>query len=431
MRPRLIAAILIGRVRHGHSLARELPRQLASLAERERATVQALTFGCLRQFERIEAVLGQLLQKPFKPKDELVGDLMRVALFELLDAASPDYAVVDAAVTEAKALRAWSAGLVNACLRRFIRERVELLARVQATPAVRYGVPDWLLTQLRRHYPDDWERVTRAFSEPAALTLRVNLARCDRAEYLSLLAAAGIAAEGVAEVPSAITLAGSVEVTRLPQYAEGWIYVQDAGSQLAAGLLAPKPGERVLDACAAPGGKTTHLLECVDGAIDLLALESDPARLGRLEENLARAAYTARVLLADAGAPATWWDGQPFDRILLDAPCSATGVIRRHPDIKLLRREQDLATLAYEQARLLDALWETLRPGGSFIYTTCSILPAENARQINAFLERQGDAEGRLIDAEWGRPAGSGRQILPGESGMDGFFYAILDKKRE
>ncbi len=430
MKPRLIAAILIGRVRHGSSLARELPRQLVGLGERERTTVQALTFGCLRQIERVDALLARLLQKPFKRKDELIGDLMRIAVFELLDAATPDYAVVDAAVNEARAVRAWSAALVNACLRRFLRERDELLSQVNTDPAARFCLPDWLLKQLRRHYPNEWESIALALGSPGRLTLRINSAKCRRDDYLKLLEAAGVEAEPVPEAASAVALAAGLDVARLPHYADGWIYVQDAGAQLAGELLAPRPGERVLDACAAPGGKTTHLLELTDGALDLVALESDPSRLDRLKENLARSTYAARIQLADAGKPGEWWDGQCFDRILLDAPCSATGVIRRHPDIKLLRREQDIAALAFEQARLLDALWETLRPGGSFVYTTCSILPAENARQISAFLERQGDAEAHSINVAWGRPAGPGRQILPGEAGMDGFFYAILEKKR-
>ncbi len=429
MQARVVAAQLVGRVRGGASLSRELPRELVALPARERSTVQALVYGCLRLYERIDGVLSQLLRMPLKTKDEVIGDLLRIALFELLDAVTPEYAVVDGVVAEAKRLRPWSAGLVNACLRRFLRERAALLEQANRAPEARCLLPAWLLERLQHAWPDDWKRVAEAFAAPAPLTLRVNLARCEADEYARLLEQAGIGARRHPLVPGGLVLDRQVDVATLPNYAEGWIYVQDAGAQLAAPLLAPVVGERVIDACAAPGGKSIHLLEHTDGRLDLWALESDPARLVRLEENLARAHYGATVKLADAAAVESWWDGVPFHRVLLDAPCSGTGVIRRHPDIKRLRRDADIQALVQQQRRLLDALWRVLAPGGIFLYTTCSILPDENTHQISAFLQRHEDAEEVPIGADWGRSCPHGRQILPGEAGMDGFYYACVVKR--
>ena len=428
MQPRLAAARVLQGVREGGSLSRELPKVLAKTPTETHATIQALTYGVLRRYERIDALLALLLRKPLKRKDRIVADLLRVALFELLDAETPDYAVVDSTVRLIRQQRGWAAGMGNAVLRRFLRERDDLLRQVMAQPSARWLLPDWLAGKLRKAWPEDFEAIATAMAQPSPLTLRVNLDRVSREDYLAQLAQAGLAATVHPLVPSAITLDTPTDVTRLPGFAAGLVSVQDAAAQLAAGLLDPRPGQRVLDACAAPGGKTVHLLEASGGEARVVAVESDARRVDRLRENLSRSGYDASIVVTDAGRPDAWWDGEPFDRILLDAPCSATGVIRRHPDIKRHRQPEDIDALVAQQRRLLDRLWPLLKPGGLLLYATCSVLPQENSRQVGRFVEARDDASEMSVAAEWGRSTGHGRQILPGEAGMDGFFYALLRK---
>ncbi len=428
MQTRLAAARVLQGVREGGSLSRELPKILARTPPEAHATIQALTYGVLRRYERIDALLALLLRKPLKRKDRIVADLLRVALFELLDAETPDYAVVDNTVRLIRQQRGWAAGMGNAVLRRFLRERDDLLQQAMMQPAARWLLPDWLAGKLRKAWPDDFEAIATAMAQPPPLTLRVNLDRISREDYLAQLARAGLAATAHPLVASAITLDAPTDVTRLPGFAAGLVSVQDAAAQLAAGLLDPQPGQRLLDACAAPGGKSVHLLEASGGGARLVAVESDARRVDRLRENLARSGYEASIVVADAAQPEAWWDGEPFDRILLDAPCSATGVIRRHPDIKRHRRPEDIDALVAQQRRLLELLWPLLKPGGLLLYATCSVLPQENARQIERFVGARDDAAIVPITAEWGRASGHGRQILPGETGMDGFFHALLCK---
>ena len=321
----------------------------------------------------------------------------------------------------------WAAGLVNAVLRSALRRRAELEALIEADAEARAAHPRWLLDWLRRDWPDDWPAIVAANNVRPPFTLRINRLRLDREAYRQRLATAGYDA-GPAAAETALTLSTPTDPAILPGFAEGWVSVQDAGAQLAASLLAARPGQRVLDACAAPGGKTGHLLECAPD-LDLTALDCDAGRLERVRDTLARLRLNARLLAGDARRPADWWDGARYDRILLDAPCSATGVIRRHPDIKLLRRESDIAALAERQQALLTGLWPLLRPDGRLLYVTCSVLRAENERVVAAFLATHPDAHEQPIVAGWGRVLSHGRQILPGESGMDGFYYAVLGKR--
>ncbi len=414
---------------HGRALDEALTasRHLPT-APRDRGLARAIAYGAVRHGVELGFYRDRLLDKPLRKRDAAVDGLLIAGLYQIAHMRIPDHAAVAATVDATKALRApRSRGLVNAILRRFQRERAELEAAAAAVPAAHHNHPDWLLARLRADWPGDWEAVVAANNTPAPMTLRVNRRRQDRDAYRARLAEAGLAAEPVAAAPDALTLAEPVDVTELPGFADGAVSVQDAAPQLAAPLLDPHPGERVLDACAAPGGKTAHLLEHCPEA-EVVALDADAGRLDRVHETLARLDLAATVLTGDAARPADWWDGTPFDRILIDAPCTGTGVIRRHPDIKFLRRLDDIEALRGRQAAILQASWEMLRPGGRLVYATCSVLPAENAEQMTAFVEARPDATPFMPAANWGRVSGPGRQILPGEAEMDGFYYAVVDK---
>lgn len=428
MDARLTAARVLGAVRQGGSLDRELPRLAESLPDETRATVQALVYGALRQFERIDWLLRKLVRKPLKNKDQIVEDLLRIALFELLDEVSPDYAIVDSAVRLARKQRSWSAGLVNGSLRRFQRERAQLLAESQHHDVPNWGLPKWLLNALRVDWPEHWQSMATEFSKPAPMSLRVNLSKVTIEEYLSVNQKLGINGVAHQAANSAIVLTKPVPVAELPGFDAGQVTVQDVAAQLSAPLLDPQAGERVLDACAAPGGKTTHLWEYTQGQAKITALEISPARIAQLEENLLRAKCECAVKQADAADLDSWWDGVLFNRILLDAPCTATGVIRRHPDIKMHRRSSDVEQTVEKQRRLLHRLWQTLAPGGTLLYATCSVLAAENHLQLAAFLGTTPDAAESPIDTDWGIECKVGRQIFPGECGMDGFYYGRLKK---
>lgn len=431
MSTRAAAARIVQQVIYGgDSLTEVLQQPVAQvLPATEQPLLRDLCFGSLRWHERLSAVLAQLLGKPLKAADKDVECLLRVGLYQLIYQRTPDHAAVNETVKSVKKLRkVWAEKLVNGVLRRFLRERDALLAQADQQDSARYAFPDWLLTRIRTAWPDDWEAILQASNTHAAMTLRVNQRQYTTASYLALLENSGLAAETVPHVASALNLHKAAGVEQLPGFAVGAVSVQDAAAQLAAFLLDCQPGMRVLDACAAPGGKTSHLLEKTPD-LHVIALDSSASRLQRVTENLQRLQLQAQVVAADAGDIAAWWDGQLFDRILLDAPCSATGVIRRHPDIKVLRRDSDIPALQQEQARLLKALWQTLKPGGKLLYATCSILPDENSQQIAAFVAEQHDAVHQTIGDGWGRALPMGRQILPGNTGMDGFYYALLEKR--
>jgi 16S rRNA (cytosine967-C5)-methyltransferase len=412
-------------VEQGQSLSQCLPPALSRLPENERPALQALCFGTCRWFFRLDGELQSRLKKPLKQPDRVIHHLMLVALFQLRHSQQANYAVLNETVEACRALdKPHLTGLVNGVLRAAEREGEP------ATENDSMGLshPPWMVEKLRHNWPHDWQAILDTNNTQAPMTLRVNARRFNRDAYLDLLCAAGIQAQATRFAPHGIQLAAPVPVDRLPYFADGAVSVQDEAAQLCTTLLDLAPGQRVLDACAAPGGKTCAILEACEGLAEVVAIDESAYRLPRIDENLARLDLHATVQQADAANTDQWWDGQFFDRILLDVPCSATGVIRRHPDIKLLRRESDIVPLAAIQLGLLSALWQTLKPGGRLVYATCSVFPQENHRIIRRFLKQTDDSALLEPDLLWGRETDAGRQLLPVPQGHDGFFYAVLEK---
>ncbi len=416
------ARILDAVLYRGRSLRVELAATLPGLADpRDRALVEAICFAALRNRSRYDAALAAWMPRPLPARDRPLQALLHAGFAQLDPLALPAHAALAATVEAARALgRPRQAGLVNALLRRAQREGLP-----PADPAGLW--PEWLLTHLQADWRQQLEPIPSASAEPAPMWLRVNRRQGGCDAYLQRLAEAGLEAQAEALLADGLRLQRPAAVAALPGFDTGAVSVQDGSAQLVADALAPAPGARVLDACSAPGGKAAHLLER-DPALRLLALDVDAGRLARVEQTLQRLglAGQAELRAADAAATARWWDGTPFDAILLDAPCSATGIVRRQPDVPLHRRESDLDALRQTQAGLLDALWPLLRPGGVLVYATCSILRVENAVQVEQFLARTADASAEPLDARFGRADGPGRQRLPGEDGMDGFFFARL-----
>ncbi len=425
--------LLTSVVRDGKSFGELLPAAQETLDTRNAALLQELTFGAARWSYQLDAQLRLLQKKPLRNKDSDVKMVLWLAMYEIEHMRTPDYAVVSSYAGLTKKLRkVWAKAMVNATLREFIRRRQDDGLPVPGT-AARYSLPAWMVDEISRDWPAQAEQVFTDGNTRAPLVLRINRRAVDRDTYLPQLRAAldGTDTQVVAGElgRQSLVLDKSVRITGLPGFEAGWFSVQDSAAQLAAELLDPQSGEHVLDACAAPGGKTCHLLE-IQQSLQLLAIDSSQARLQRVHQNLQRLNLTARCLCADASEVDHWWDKQAFDAILLDAPCSALGVLRRHPEIRLLRRESDLDALQRMQAKLLSALWRTLKPGGRLVYATCSVLKRENEQQIGQFLRHNDDATEQVIDADWGQPCEFGRQILPGQHGADGFYYAILTKTR-
>jgi 16S rRNA (cytosine967-C5)-methyltransferase len=421
---RAAAAAVVARVLRERSEAEDaLASAEPQVAERDRALLAALVFGALRWHQRLEWQSARLLTKPLKQGQLELGALLRIGLLQLEEMRIPEHAAVSATVDAAALLgQRDAAPLVNAVLRRFQRERGALDAALAGDDEARLCHPRWLLEQLVHDWPDDWQRICTANNAPAPMWLRVNERRTTRSEYLDRLQAAGLAARADEQVGTAIALVAPQPVEGLPGFAAGDASVQDVAAQRAAGFLDLAPGQRVLDACAAPGGKTCHILESCSGLDEVWALDRDAARLARVRANLDRLGLSARLVHGDATDPSAWWDGRPFERILLDAPCSAVGVIRRHPDIKVLRRQEDVARAVALQAHMLRALWPVLAPGGRLVYATCSVLKSENDAQIAAFLTAVESSEGP------GTVQVCGCQSLPGDADGDGFYYACLLK---
>jgi len=421
------AADAVQGVREGRSLTDLLAKVPADL----RPGTQALAFTALRRLGGAEAVRQQLASKAPPPR---VDSLLLVALALLWpdpDPAYTDHTLVDQAVTAAKNRAPASIGFVNAVLRRFLREREALVAAAERSPLGAYNHPAWWVEKLRQDWPTQWQAILAANNRPPPMTLRVHAQRGSAAEYVERLAGQGIAARALgAPTPQAVVLDKPVPVTALPGFTEGLVSVQDAAAQLAAPLVIGaglKPGARVLDACAAPGGKTAHLLE-LQPDLQLTALDADAQRLTRVQDNLKRLGQQATLKAADARQTATWWDGQPFDAILLDAPCSASGIVRRHPDVRWLRRPDDVTALAQIQAELLDALWPLLAPGGRLVYATCSVFRAEGQGQLDAFLQRQADAKSHAVPGFTGHLLPLADNVQQTSATLDGFFYALLTK---
>lgn len=415
----------------GRSLTSALPAVVRDLTPEERSLASALCYGTLRFYPRLQRLLREALHQPLRDKDADVHALLLLGLYQLMFMSTPAHAAVHETVDAARALgKPWAAGLVNAVLRSYQREAETWSARIAADEEAATAHPAWLLAEIKQAWPQQWPSIIAADNEHPPMTLRVNARRTDRASYLSEIARQGIRAREAPYTQDGIILEVPVDVDRLPGFRAGLVSVQDGAAQLAAPLLAAAPGERLLDACTAPGGKTCHILETAPEGCRLWALDQSQERMGQVTDNLQRLGLSAKLRVGDAARPREWWDGEPFDRILLDAPCSATGVIRRHPDIKVLRRPEDIPALAELQGRLLNALWPLLRPGGILLYCTCSVLPQENEDNVQRFLASHPDASASSIEADWGMERGAGRQVLPGEQGMDGFYYARLFKAR-
>ena len=396
---------------------------------RDRALLSASLFAATRWWLRLDVALAGLLEKPLPQKAREIRALLAIGFAQIAVLQMQDYAVVASCVDATRTLgQPHYSGLVNALLRRFVRERDALELRLDQDDVTRTAHPRWLIDALRRDWPDDAAAMLDANNREAPLTLRVNRRRCDVATLLERLLAGGIAASAHADIADAIVLERSTDVTALPGYAEGLFSVQDGAAQRVADVIDPIDGQRILDACAAPGGKAAHILERAD--VELVALDRDAARVPRIGESLARLGLAADIRCGDALQPETWWDGRPFERILIDAPCSATGIIRRQPDIKMHRRAGDIAGLAATQQKLIGALWPLLAPGGRLVYATCSVLRAENEAVVRAFRGEHADARSVPVPSAFGHAAGDGRQNLPGVGGMDGFYYAILEKPR-
>ena len=427
MNLRLVAAEILAQVLvQGHSLTSALNQGLPKLKDQhDKAFVQAACYGVVRHYFELDFALNQLLSKPLKTKDYDIKALLLLGLFQLQSMRVKSHAAVSETVAACKH-KPWAKALVNAVLRQYLRNAKAIQLSFAKDLQAKSNHPNWLIALLQENWPDDYQHILSANHQSPPMALRVNLVQGSRDDYLNLLTEQGIAAKASEICPSALILDQAIAVDQLPGFKLGRVSVQDVAAQLAAGLLDSQPGQKVLDLCAAPGGKTAAILELQPTVKSLLAVDVDEQRLIRVRDNLQRLNLNAEVLVADAVQAADWSQGQQFERILLDAPCSGIGVIRRHPDIKLLRRESDIPNLVALQSRILEATWPLLTVGGKLLYATCSVLKAENELQIAEFLSRHADAQECVFDADWGISRPHGRQILTGE--LDGFYYALLTK---
>lgn len=417
------ANILFQVVDKGQSLSSALPLGQQQVKPRDQALLQEICFGALRILPRLESVASELMDKPLKGKQRVFHHLILVGIYQIGHMRIPAHAAVGETVEATKTLKGPRLrGLINAVLRNYQRNQEQLDEISVSHNAGKYGHPSWLLKLLQESYPQQWETIVEVNNTKAPMWLRVNHQHLNRDDYQALLKNEGIDSTAHSEALDALKLAAPCDVNNLPGFDKGWVSVQDAAAQLSINYLEPKDGELILDCCAAPGGKTAHILERTKDS-QVVAIDCDETRLKRVHDNLKRLKLQAKVVCGDARTPSEWWQGEQFDRILLDAPCSATGVIRRHPDIKWLRRADDIEALAELQREIFDAMWQQLKVGGTLVYATCSITPQENKEQVKAFLARTDNAQ--LIDSDIDNP---GRQILPGEEDMDGFYYAVLKK---
>ena len=418
-----LAAQAVRQVLAGRNLSvvlEELFQHHRDITSQQRAASQDLAYGTLRFHARLEALLQQLLQKPLS--DAFIHHLLLVSLYQLCyDKATAHTIVNQAVLAAAKTRKSWAKGLVNAVLRNFLRQRGTLEQRLAGNETAQYSYPQWWINKLRQQYPQHWQSMLEAGNQHPPMTLRVNRRRGDASSYLQQLQSAGLEARVLDK--QAVMLERPAPVHQLPGFAEGQVSVQDWGAQLAALELDAADGMRVLDACCAPGGKTSHVLELAD--VQMTAMDHDAQRLQRVRQNLDRLNLNAALLQGDASAPDTWWDGIPYDRILADVPCTASGIVRRHVDIKWLRREADIATFAAQQKAILQGLWQLLAKDGKLLYVTCSVFHEENQQQITQFLQSQPDAQ--LLPLKHSLLQSSQGQLLPGTE-HDGFFYALLQK---
>jgi 16S rRNA (cytosine967-C5)-methyltransferase len=425
--PRIAALLALTEVLDEHKSLTGSSALSALRDSRDNALARHLAYGVLRWLTALEWIAAQLFAKPLKQRDRDVRRLVLIGLQQLWHDQTASHAAVNETAECARLLgKPWAVGLVNAVLRRFQREQQSLLAGLDQHEA-RFAHPRWLRDEIKQDWPERCQQIFAANNQQAPLWLRINRQQANEAVLRQQLQTAGFEITDHPYAKDAICITPAAAVSRIPGFENGWLSVQDPAAQLARDLLNPADDERILDACAAPGGKTAHLLESCRG-LKLTALDKQAERVDQIHQNLERLSLTADTLTGDAGAPEQWWDKIRFNKILLDAPCSATGVIRRHPEIKWLRSREQVDAVVKTQAALLAALWPLLEPGGVFVYATCSILQRENEAQIQGFLKQHKDAESVTIKAEWGTALTFGRQIMPGETQMDGFYYAVLCK---
>jgi len=431
MNTRVAVAEVIAQVLRGKSLSALLPEYAPKVAEKDVGLFKELCFGTLRWYPAIELTLKELMQKPLREKEFEIQGLLASGLYQLIHTRIADHAAINETVAAvAKLNRPWAKGLVNAVLRNFLRQREALDNKLSKNPIYTRAHPQWLLDLLFNGWGSAIAlEIIAANNQRAPMILRVNQQRGSREDYLEQLKAADISAQATEYSGQGIVLDAPIDVTALPDFGNGFASVQDEAAQLAASLLKMESGQSVLDACCAPGGKTCHILEIQPDLNRVVAVELESRRIQRVEENLARLGLKAELKIADACELESWWDNKGFDRVLLDAPCSATGVIRRHPDIKLLRKPTDIVKLAELQLQLLRSLWQTLNAGGILLYATCSVLGEENDQVIEKFLAETPEASLHEIDGSWGIKTDYGRQLFPTINGNDGFYYSRLVKK--
>ena len=434
---RQLAARAVTRVSQGESLSSVLPALQEKLSKKDQPLLAELCYGTLRYYQRLDAWLKFLTEKPLK-KEPDIHNLILVGLYQLFFTRIPPHAAIGETVQATRTMgKAWARGLVNGVLRSAERRFDELDELSKRSPVCNYSHPKWLINAIKRAWPEDYQTILTANNQPPPMTLRVNEQQIKPGRYLKKLLDQCLPAKLSVIAPQAIILNRPQPVDQLPGFQAGAVSVQDESAQLAATLIPAKAGDHILDACCAPGGKTCHLLELYQG-ITVDALDNDSARLERVAANLQRLGLSANILCGDASAPDAWWKGQQYDHILLDAPCSATGVIRRHPDIKLLRQPDDIAALAQLQEKILHAVWPLLKTGGTLLYATCSIMPEENHLQIERFVTATADAQLVPLDGQWGHDTGFGKQLFPSANGPDaasgrltcgdGFFYSLMTK---
>jgi len=417
----------------GRSLGDELPRQQDKVAIKDKGLLQEICYGVLRYLPELEHDVRGLMQKPLTGKQRVFHFLLLVGVYQIKYMRIPDHAAVSETVAATGALKnRHMKSLINGVLRNFVRTSEDNIAdklQKNLPDTLQYNHPGWFIKKVQQAYPDKWQQILNANQQKPPMWLRVNQQYHSSVDYQKLLTASNISINAVEPLSLAIELARPCDVTKLPGFEQGWVSVQDAAAQQAARLLDCQNNDIVLDCCAAPGGKTCHLLEKTPKIASMTAIDIEASRLVRVEENLTRLGLTAKVIAADAANSKTWWDGQQFDRILLDAPCSGTGVIRRHPDIKWLRKASDIDALVLLQQQILKETWSLLKPGGTLLYATCSILPQENSEQIKHFIENNADAKLLNIDCVTEKNINAiGWQLLPDERNMDGFYYAKLLK---
>ena len=420
-----IAAEAIGQVFAGRNLGVVLDSlfsRYSNITSQQRAVAQDLSYGTLRFYGAIQALLDQLLQKPLD--DARLQCLLLVAIYQLQYDKAASHTVVDQAVKAAsQSKKTWAKGLVNGVLRNFLRQQTELVANLEGNEFATYSYPAWWITKLKHQYPEDWQSMLEAGNQHPPMTLRVNQRQTSAADFVSKLEAEGIGSQALGA--NAITLDKPIPVDRIPGFSAGEASVQDYAAQVAGYALDLKDGQRVLDACCAPGGKTGQILELAD--VDLVAVDNDETRIARTQSNIERLKLKATLLIGDAAKSADWWDGKPFDRILADVPCTASGIVRRHVDIKWLRREADIASFTKQQALILPSLWQVLAKGGKLLYVTCSVFQEENQRQIDNFLKTHSDAEQLSLDTPLAGLSLNNGQLQPSAQ-HDGLFYALLQK---